>query len=77
MMGGALRRRCRCCRRWSAVCAAIADTVDRDVEVVRGLRDQWRSLALSSVGVSVPRMRIVALLATVFLTGLLVGAWLC
>ena len=57
--------------------AAIADTVERDVEVVRGLRDQWRSLARSSEGVSLPRMRVVALLATVFLTGLLVGAWLC
>ena len=62
---------------WGFVSAAIADTVERDVEVVRGLRDQWRSLARSSEGVSVPRMRAVAVLATVFLTGLLVGAWLC
>ena len=55
---------------------AIADAADRDVELVRGLRDQWRSLARSSVGVSVPRMRIVALLATVSSRGW-VGAWLC
>jgi len=61
---------------WRFMSSAIAVTVDRDIEVVRGLRDQWRSLARSSVGVSVPRMRIVALLATVSSRGW-VGAWLC
>jgi hypothetical protein len=63
--------------RHGALCRRCVRTVDRDVEVVRGPRDQWRSLARSSEGVSVPRMRVVVLLATVFLTGLLGGAWLC
>ena len=59
--------------------SAIAVTVDRDIEVVRGLRDQWRSLARGWHGVpvvAVTALRVVAVLVTVFLTGLLVGAWL-
>jgi hypothetical protein len=45
----------------------------------RGLRDHWRSLARGWHGVpvvAVTALRVVAVLVTVFLTGLLVGAWL-
>jgi hypothetical protein len=64
---------------WGLVPVAIADAADRDVELVRGLRDQWRSLARGWHGVpvvAVTALRVVAVLVTVFLTGLLVGAWL-
>jgi hypothetical protein len=61
------------------VSVAIADAADRDVELVRGLCDQWRSLARGWHGVpvvAVTALRVAAVLVTVFLTGLLVGAWL-
>ena len=62
---------------WGLVSVAIADAADRDVELVRGLCDQWRSLARGWHGVPVvTALRVVAVLVTVFLTGLLVGAWL-
>ena len=50
---------------WGLVSVAIADAADRDVELVRGLCDQWRSLARGWHGVAVTALRVVAVLVTV------------
>jgi hypothetical protein len=57
--------------------AAIADTVERDVDVeaLRGLRDRWRSLGRGWARCGTAASSGSA--GYCFLTGLLVGAWLC